>query len=105
LHEIERGLNPFYASELKLFDFHLFRFSLGETTEEVTRKGKSKSCHYIQVSNATSGLSPFYASELELFDFQIFRFSLGETTEEVARKGKSKSFHCIQVSNAIFRLN
>jgi hypothetical protein len=44
--------NPFYALELELFNFHLFRFSLGATTEEVARKRKSKSYHYIQVSNA-----------------------------------------------------
>ena len=31
-------INPFYALELELFDFHLFRFSFGETAEEVTRK-------------------------------------------------------------------
>jgi hypothetical protein len=30
--------NPFYALELELFNFHLFRFSLGATTEEVARK-------------------------------------------------------------------
>ncbi len=34
---------PFYALELELFDFHLFRFSFGEISEEVARKGKSKS--------------------------------------------------------------
>jgi hypothetical protein len=27
----------------ELFDFHPFRFSFGETTEEAKRKGKSKS--------------------------------------------------------------
>jgi hypothetical protein len=35
--------NPFYAMDSELFDFHLFRFSFGETTEEATRKRKSKS--------------------------------------------------------------
>jgi hypothetical protein len=34
---------PFYAKESELFDFHLFRFSFGETTEEATRIRKSKS--------------------------------------------------------------
>ena len=34
--------DPFYALELQLFDFHIFRFSLGEATEEVTRKRKLK---------------------------------------------------------------
>jgi hypothetical protein len=37
------SLNPFYAMALDLFDFHLFRFSCGETTEEAIRKRKSKS--------------------------------------------------------------
>jgi hypothetical protein len=44
--------NPFYALELELFDFHLFRFSFGETTEEVTRKGKSKSYRTTLISIA-----------------------------------------------------
>ena len=44
--------NPFYALELELFDFHLFRFSFGETAEEATRKRKSKSWHSIWISNA-----------------------------------------------------
>jgi hypothetical protein len=34
---------PFYAIDVELFDFHLFRFYSGETTEEVSRKRKSKS--------------------------------------------------------------
>ena len=34
---------PFYAIDLELFDFQQIRFSLGETTEEATRKRKSKS--------------------------------------------------------------
>ena len=34
LHHSENlYLNPFYALEMQLFDFRLFRFSLGETTE------------------------------------------------------------------------
>jgi hypothetical protein len=37
------GINPDYAMDVELFDFHLFRFSSGETTEEVARKRKSKS--------------------------------------------------------------
>jgi hypothetical protein len=32
-----------YAFASELFDFHLFRFSFGETTEEAVRKRKSKS--------------------------------------------------------------
>jgi hypothetical protein len=36
-------INPFYAIDVELFDFHIFRFSSGETTEEVARKRKSKS--------------------------------------------------------------
>ena len=36
-------INPFYAIDPELFDFHLFRFSFGETTEEVTKNRKSKS--------------------------------------------------------------
>ena len=41
------GLNSFpfnfyHALEPELFDFHLFRFSPGETTEEATGKRKSK---------------------------------------------------------------
>jgi hypothetical protein len=35
-------MNPFYAIDPELFDFHLFRFSFGATTEEGIRKGKSK---------------------------------------------------------------
>ncbi len=35
--------NPFYAIDPELFDFHQIRFSFGETTEEATRKRKSKS--------------------------------------------------------------
>jgi len=35
--------NPFYAIDPELFDFHLFRFFFGETTEEVIRNRKSKS--------------------------------------------------------------
>jgi hypothetical protein len=31
-------INPFYALETELFDFHLFRFSFGETMEEASRK-------------------------------------------------------------------
>jgi hypothetical protein len=37
------SLNPFYAMAQDLFDFRLFRFSFGETTEEAIRKRKSKS--------------------------------------------------------------
>jgi hypothetical protein len=36
-------MNPFYAMDVELFDFQHFRFSSGETTEEVARKRKSKS--------------------------------------------------------------
>jgi hypothetical protein len=32
----------FYAIDPKLFDFHLFRFSFRETTEEAERKTKIK---------------------------------------------------------------
>ncbi len=35
-------LNPFYAIDPELFDFHFFRFSFGETTGEVIRNRKSK---------------------------------------------------------------
>jgi hypothetical protein len=35
--------SPFYAIDPELFDFHLFRFSFGETPEEVIRNRKSKS--------------------------------------------------------------
>jgi len=34
---------PFYAIDPELFDFHQFRFSFGETTEEAIKKRKSKS--------------------------------------------------------------
>jgi hypothetical protein len=43
---------PSCACELELFDFHLFRFSLGETTEEAIRNRKSKSYRPIFISNA-----------------------------------------------------
>jgi hypothetical protein len=43
---------PFYAMDPELFDFHLFRFSFGETSEEVIRKRKSKSYRTIFNSNA-----------------------------------------------------
>jgi hypothetical protein len=43
---------PFYAIDPELFDFHLFRFSFGETTEEVKRNRKSKSYRTIFISNA-----------------------------------------------------
>jgi hypothetical protein len=36
-------VNLFNAIDVELFDFHIFRFSSGETTEEVARKRKSKS--------------------------------------------------------------
>jgi hypothetical protein len=31
-------INPIYAIDPELFDFHLFRFSFGETSEEAIRK-------------------------------------------------------------------
>ena len=51
------GLNSFpfnfyHALEPELFDFHLFRFSPGETTEEATSKRKSKSSHAVKILNA-----------------------------------------------------
>jgi hypothetical protein len=33
-----RSFIPFYPIDPDFFDFHLFRFSYGETTEEATRK-------------------------------------------------------------------
>ncbi len=38
----DQNRNPFYAIDLELFDFHQYRFSFGETTEEAIRKRKSK---------------------------------------------------------------
>jgi hypothetical protein len=35
-------MNPFYAIDSELFDFHQIRFSFGETMEEATGKRKSK---------------------------------------------------------------
>jgi hypothetical protein len=35
--------SSFYELDLELLDFQRFHFSPGETKEEVTRKGKSKS--------------------------------------------------------------
>jgi hypothetical protein len=43
---------PFFAMDPELFDFHLFRFSFGETTEEVIRKRKSKSYRKAIISDA-----------------------------------------------------
>ena len=43
---------PFYEIDPELFDFLLFRFSFGETTEEVTRNRKSKSYRTKIISNA-----------------------------------------------------
>jgi hypothetical protein len=50
-------MNPFYEMDLELFDFHIIRFSFGETTEEAIRKGKSKSKRTKFVSNAISGIN------------------------------------------------
>jgi hypothetical protein len=47
---------PFFALDLELFDFHLFRFSFGETSEEVARNRKSKSYRTTIISNAISGI-------------------------------------------------
>jgi hypothetical protein len=33
---------PYYAADLELYDFQLFRFSFGEISEEVIRNRKSK---------------------------------------------------------------
>ncbi len=45
-------LQPILKFWKELFDFHLIRFSLGETTEEVTKKRKSKSSSAIFLFDA-----------------------------------------------------
>jgi hypothetical protein len=53
----KKRFNPFYAIDPEFFDFHFFRFSLGETTEEAIRKRKSKGYRTILISNAKNGFN------------------------------------------------